>query len=65
MPWKKFQFASKLNPFWKRVARSLVRECESCGAPRIYSVFDAYINSEKLTCLGCSTAYRLALTLIR
>lgn len=62
---KKLQFASKFNPIWKSVARSLAKECKRCGQPRLYSVFDAYITGDNPDCVGCSTAFRFARPLIK
>ncbi len=59
------RFASKLNLVWRSVARNLAKKCARCGQPRIYSVFDAYINDHRPDCLGCSTAYWLTYLLIR
>lgn len=50
---------------WKGVAGSLAGECERCGQPRLYSIFDAYITGHKPDCLDCSTIYRLARPLIK
>ena len=62
---KKLQFASKLNPIWKGVAKQLVEECKRCNQPRLYSVFEAYISGDKPNCKRCSTAFRLARPLIK
>lgn len=62
---KKLQLAEKFNPVWKRVARRLVKECNRCGQPRLYSIFDAYITGEKPDCLGCSISYRATRPLIK
>ncbi len=62
---KKFQFASKFNPLWKGVARHLVKECERCSQPRLYSIFDSYITGKKPDCISCSTAYQFTRPLIK
>ena len=65
MSYRNLQFVSKFNPIWKRVARSLARECERCSQPRLYSVFDAYTTGNDPDCLGCSTAFRFTRPLIK
>jgi len=65
MSLKKHRFASRFNPIWKLVARSLAEECGKCGQPILYSIFDAYITGDKPKCVGCSTAYRFTLPLIK
>jgi radical SAM protein with 4Fe4S-binding SPASM domain len=62
---EEIRLASKFNAVWRRVARSLSRECGRCGRPRLYSVFDAYITGKKPDCAGCSAAYRTALPLVK
>lgn len=61
----KLRLASKFNAIWKGVAGSFARECDRCGQPRLYSVFDAYISGDTPDCLGCSTAFRFARPLIK
>lgn len=61
----KIRLASKFNAVWRRVAQNLSRNCVRCGRPRLYSVLDAYITGKKLDCIGCSTAYRTALPLVK
>ena len=62
---KKLQFASKLNPIWKGVAKQLVEECKRCNQPRLYSVFEAYISGSKPNCKACSTTSRLTHPIIK
>jgi len=47
------------------VAKNLSGVCERCGRPRLYSIFDAYVSSERPDCLGCSTTYVSTLPLIK
>jgi len=65
MSLKKHRFASRFNPLWKAVARSLAKECGRCGRPVLYSIFDAYVTGDKPQCVGCSTAYRFTLPLVK
>jgi len=62
---KKIRLASKFNPLWKGVARSLAERCERCGQPRLYSVFDAYATGDRPDCVGCSAALQFARPLIK
>lgn len=62
---RKLQLASKFSPVWKGFAKLLIRECQRCGQPRLYSIFDAYITGGKPDCIGCSTIYRFTSPLIK
>ena len=52
-----FQFATKINFFWKKIAQILAGTCPTCGNPRLYSVFDAYVTGNPPECGTCSVVY--------
>ncbi len=58
------RIAKKFNPLWKRVAGAFSKECERCGQPRLYSIFDAYINDTNPDCFACSAAFQVGKSLI-
>ncbi len=62
---RNLDWASTLNPVWRRVAQRLVETCSRCGQPRLYAVFDAYIAGAAPPCLGCRTAYHVTRPLVR
>lgn len=57
--------ATTFNPLWKTIAKQLVAKCERCNQPKLYSIFNAYINSDKPSCLECSITYRFTRPLIK
>ncbi|MBU7014366.1 MAG: radical SAM protein [Theionarchaea archaeon] len=56
--------ASALNGVWKKLAGTLAGSCQTCGKPRLYSVFDAYITGTKPSCGACSLLFWTSLPLI-
>jgi len=57
--------ASKFNPIWRMIARNLSGLCQKCGKPRLYSVFDAFVNDRGPNCSSCWIAYESSLPLIK
>jgi radical SAM protein with 4Fe4S-binding SPASM domain len=62
---KKAEVVFKVNSLWKFIARRLVKVCDNCGKPRLDSVFDSYISSQKPHCFSCATTVRLISPLLK
>jgi radical SAM protein with 4Fe4S-binding SPASM domain len=59
-----FQLTKRLNFLWKKIAQILAQNCEKCGNPRLYSVFDTYTGTPS-GCITCKTVYYAVLPFMK